>query len=101
MLLIPVAFGPKIADFINGTNEATKAEEKFAQGLRDARAEASETGIRLQAYLSISENANVSEERRAEAFKAVKNELSKVIELEDTTDLSGELACAGGACEVK
>jgi hypothetical protein len=75
---IIVAFGPKIADFINGTNEATKAEEKFAQGLRDARAEASETGIRLQAYLSISENANVSEERRAEAFKAVKNELSKV-----------------------
>jgi len=28
-------------------------------------------------------------------------DLSKVIELEDTTDLSGELACAGGACEVK
>jgi len=75
---IIVAFGPKIADFISGTNEATKAEEKFAQGLRDARAEASETGIRLQAYLTISENANVSEERRAEAFKAVKNELSKV-----------------------
>ncbi len=34
--------------------------------------------LRLQAYLTISENANVSEERRAEAFKAVKNELSKV-----------------------
>ena len=75
---IIVAFGPKIADFISGTTEAAKAEEKFAQSLRDARAEASETGIRLQAYLSISENANVSEERRAEAFKAVKNELSKV-----------------------
>jgi len=28
-------------------------------------------------------------------------DLSKVIELDDTTDLSGELACAGGACEVK
>ena len=28
-------------------------------------------------------------------------DLSKVIELEDTTDLSGELACAGGSCEVK
>ena len=75
---IIVAFGPKIADFINGTNEATKAEEKFAQSLKDARAEASETGIRLQAYLTITENASVSDERRAEALKAVKNELGKV-----------------------
>jgi hypothetical protein len=75
---IIVAFGPKIADFISGTTEASKAEDKFAQSLRDARAEASETGIRLQAYLSISESANVSEERRAEALKAVVTELSKV-----------------------
>lgn len=75
---IIVAFGPKIADFVNGTNEATKAEEKFAQGLRDARAEASETGIRLQAYLNITQNASVSDERRAEALRAVKNELGKV-----------------------
>jgi ribonucleoside-diphosphate reductase alpha chain len=28
-------------------------------------------------------------------------DLSRVIELEDNTDLSGELACAGGACEIK
>ena len=28
-------------------------------------------------------------------------DLSKVIELTDETDLSGELACAGGACEIK
>ena len=28
-------------------------------------------------------------------------DLSKVVELNDNTDLSGELACAGGACEVK
>jgi ribonucleoside-diphosphate reductase alpha chain len=28
-------------------------------------------------------------------------DLSKVIEIEDNTDLSGEVACAGGACEVK
>ena len=28
-------------------------------------------------------------------------DLSKVVELEDNTDLSGELACAGGACEIK
>ena len=28
-------------------------------------------------------------------------DLSKVVELTDNTDLTGELACAGGACEVK
>jgi len=28
-------------------------------------------------------------------------DLTKVIEVEDNTDLSGELACAGGACEIK
>jgi len=30
-----------------------------------------------------------------------KVDLSKIIENEDNTDLSGELACAGGACEIK
>jgi len=35
-------------------------------------------------------------------FKSLSNiDLSQVIELDDNTDLSGELACAGGACEVK
>jgi hypothetical protein len=28
-------------------------------------------------------------------------DLSKVIELDDNTDLAGEAACAGGACEIK
>ncbi len=28
-------------------------------------------------------------------------DLSKVVEIDDTTDLSGELACAGGACEIR
>jgi ribonucleoside-diphosphate reductase alpha chain len=28
-------------------------------------------------------------------------DLTRVIELDDNTDLSGELACAGGACEIK
>ena len=27
-------------------------------------------------------------------------DLEKVVELDDNTDLSGELACAGGSCEV-
>jgi hypothetical protein len=75
---ILVAFGPKIVDYIKGITEATKADDKFAQSLSDARAEASETGIRLQAYLNITQNANVSDARRAEALKAVQNELGKV-----------------------
>jgi ribonucleoside-diphosphate reductase alpha chain len=28
-------------------------------------------------------------------------DLSKVVEFDDNTDLTGELACAGGACEIK
>jgi ribonucleoside-diphosphate reductase alpha chain len=28
-------------------------------------------------------------------------DLSRVVELQDDTNLSGELACAGGACEIK
>ena len=75
---IIVAFGPKIADFIKGTNKASEAEDKFAKSLNDATVQATETGVKLQAYLSISENANVSEQKRAEAFKAVVAELSKV-----------------------
>lgn len=75
---IIVAFGPKISDFINGTKKATEAEEKFAKSLSDARAEASETGIRLQTYLKVTQDASVSDQRRAEALKAVKNELVKV-----------------------
>ena len=30
-----------------------------------------------------------------------KIDLTKVIEIEDETDLQGELACAGGSCELK
>jgi ribonucleoside-triphosphate reductase len=43
-----------------------------------------------------------TKEKYEELMKTLSDvDLSKVIELEDTTDLSGELACAGGACEVK
>jgi hypothetical protein len=28
-------------------------------------------------------------------------DLSKIVEEEDNTDLSGEIACSGGSCEVK
>jgi len=43
-----------------------------------------------------------TKEKYEELMKTLHDvDLSKVIELEDTTDLSGELACAGGACEIK
>jgi ribonucleoside-diphosphate reductase alpha chain len=43
-----------------------------------------------------------TEETYNEMMKTLTSvDLSRVIELDDNTDLSGELACAGGACEVK
>jgi len=44
---------------------------------------------------------DMTEDEYWELMKSLTNiDLSKVIELDDDTDLSGELACAGGACEV-
>jgi ribonucleoside-diphosphate reductase alpha chain len=43
-----------------------------------------------------------TKERYEEMLKSLTNvDLSRVVELDDNTDLSGELACAGGACEIK
>ena len=43
-----------------------------------------------------------TEETYNTMMKSLHNiDLSQVIELDDNTDLSGELACAGGACEIK
>ena len=43
-----------------------------------------------------------TEETYNEMMKSLSNvDLTKVIELTDNTDLSGELACSGGNCEVK
>jgi ribonucleoside-diphosphate reductase alpha chain len=42
------------------------------------------------------------EETYNRMMKSLSNiDLTKVVELTDNTDLSGELACAGGACEIK
>ena len=44
---------------------------------------------------------DMTEDEYWELMKSLTNiDLSKVIELDDDTDLSSELACAGGACEV-
>jgi ribonucleoside-triphosphate reductase len=43
-----------------------------------------------------------TKEKYEELMKTLNDvNLSNVVELEDNTDLSGELACAGGACEIK
>ena len=44
---------------------------------------------------------DITEEKYEEMMKSLKDvNLSNVIELDDNTDLSGELACAGGSCEI-
>ena len=44
---------------------------------------------------------NITKKEYETLLKTLINvDLTKVIETEDNTDLSGELACAGGACEI-
>ena len=44
---------------------------------------------------------DIKEEVYSEMMESLMDiDLSKIIETEDNTDLSGELACAGGACEI-
>jgi ribonucleoside-diphosphate reductase alpha chain len=43
-----------------------------------------------------------TKEKYEEMFKTLSNiDLSNVVEMDDATDLKGEAACAGGACEIK
>ena len=45
---------------------------------------------------------DITEEKYNQLLKTLHDvDLSKIIEMDDNTDLSGELACAGGACEIK
>ena len=73
-----VAFGPKIAKFINGVDAAKESEDKFAESLNKARASASESGIKLQAYINIAEDASIADDKRANALNFVIDELGKV-----------------------
>ena len=44
---------------------------------------------------------DINKDRYIEMMKSLTNvDLSEVIEIEDNTNLSGELACAGGSCEI-
>jgi uncharacterized protein YoxC len=73
-----VAFGPKIANFVKGVDSAKEAEDKFAESLDKARASASESGLKLLAYIGIAENAAIADDKRANALKFVISELAKV-----------------------
>ena len=73
-----VAFGPKIANFIKGVGEAEAAEKKFAESLDKAKASASESGLKLLAYINLAEDATLADDKRANALKFVVSELSKV-----------------------
>jgi ribonucleoside-diphosphate reductase alpha chain len=45
---------------------------------------------------------DITEEKYNQLMQTLHDvDLSKVVELDDNTDLSGEIACAGGACEIK
>ena len=44
---------------------------------------------------------DITEEEYNKLIKSLMDiDLNNVIEIEDNTDLKGELACAGGACEI-
>ncbi|WWT39341.1 hypothetical protein [Microcystis phage Mel-JY01] len=45
---------------------------------------------------------DITKEKYEELVKSLTNiDLSKIVEVEDNTDLSGEAACAGGSCEIR
>ena len=42
-----------------------------------------------------------TQEKYIELYDSLREvDVSKIIEIEDNTNLAGELACAGGACEI-
>ena len=44
---------------------------------------------------------DITEEKYHEMMKSLTSvDLSMIVELDDDTNLSGELACAGGSCEI-
>jgi hypothetical protein len=73
-----VVFGDKLFKTKSVAEDAAKANKNFAESLDKAQASASESGIKLLAYINVAENANNTDVRRKEALDAVKNELGKV-----------------------
>ena len=53
------------------------------------------------AYAMLSGISDCSPEKFEVLMSALEEiDLTKIVELEDDTNLSGELACSGGACEI-
>jgi hypothetical protein len=73
-----VVFGDKLFKTKSVAEDAAKSNKDFADSLDKAKASASESGIKLQAYINVAENANNTDARRKEALNAVVNELGKV-----------------------
>ena len=73
-----VVFGDKLFKTKSVAEVAAKSNKDFADSLDKAKASASESGIKLQAYINVAENANNTDARRKEALNAVINELGKV-----------------------
>jgi archaellum component FlaC len=73
-----VVFGDKLFKTKSISEAAAKSNKDFAESLDKAKASASESGIKLQAYINVAENANNTDARRKEALNAVVNELGKV-----------------------
>ena len=57
-------------------------------------------GSKTKSFLNVFEDCS-KETYEAMMKSLIEVDLTKVVEETDNTDLSGELACAGGACEVK
>ena len=73
-----VVFGDKLFKTKSVAEVAAKSNKDFAESLDKATASASESGIKLLAYINVAENANNTDARRKEALNAVINELGKV-----------------------
>ena len=69
----------------------------YVKGLQKDLAVAKENMIKLEG--AVSEQKRVIEQQRID-FEAIVEANKKIVELEDETNLSGELACAGGSCEI-
>jgi len=78
---IVLALSAAVGIFEQWQKSTKKAEEetlKFSKSLDDAKKSGLETGLRLQTLVQISEDASLSDKKRAEALSAVKKELGGV-----------------------
>jgi vacuolar-type H+-ATPase subunit E/Vma4 len=73
-----VAFGGDIVNFINGTDEAKKAQDEFNKSLEQAKQKAAEQATSLNLLIAVANSANASDEQRAKALNAVKEAIGKV-----------------------